>query len=142
MHGRWGTPGTLSRGGSAFSTRAGRRAPPRGARLHLPTMDIHLVFCSCPDPATASRLATAVVEERLAACASVLPGMRSVYRWQGAVEQADEVLLMAKAPADRLPRLVERLQALHPYELPEVLAVKAAGGLPAYLGWVVEATRD
>ncbi|WP_428992103.1 divalent-cation tolerance protein CutA [Pseudoxanthomonas suwonensis] len=108
----------------------------------MPTMDIHLVFCSCPDPATASRLATAVVEERLAACASVLPGMRSVYRWQGAVEQADEVLLMAKAPADRLPRLVERLQALHPYELPEVLAVKAAGGLPAYLGWVVEATRD
>ncbi|WP_447729583.1 divalent-cation tolerance protein CutA [Pseudoxanthomonas suwonensis] len=105
-------------------------------------MDVHMVFCSCPDPETAARLATAVVEERLAACASVLPGMHSVYRWQGAVERADEVLLLAKAPADRLPLLVERLQALHPYELPEVIAVQAAAGLPGYLGWVVEATRD
>ena len=78
----------------------------------------------------------------LAACASVLPGMHSVYRWQGAVERADEVLLMAKAPADRLPLLIERLQALHPYELPEVVAVQAAAGLPGYLAWVVDTTRD
>ncbi|WP_019399952.1 divalent-cation tolerance protein CutA [Pseudoxanthomonas sp. GW2] len=105
-------------------------------------MDVHLVFCSCPDPDTASTLARTLVEERLGAGASVLPGMHSVYRWQGAVELADEVLLLAKAPADRLPDLIGRLQALHPYELPEVLAVQATAGLPAYLGWVVEATRD
>src|SRR5690606_26248784 len=105
-------------------------------------MDVHLVFCSCPDPETAGRLATAVVEERLAACASVLPGMHSVYRWQGAVEHAAEVLLLAKAPADRLPLLIEPLQALHAYEPPEVVAVQAAAGLPGYLAWVVDTTRD
>ena len=105
-------------------------------------MPVHLVFCSCPDPATAQRLATALVEARLAACVSVLPQVRSVYRWQGAVEQADETLLLAKTAAARLPALVERLEALHPYELPEIVAVEAAAGLPAYLDWVADATRE
>ena len=105
-------------------------------------MPIHLVFCSCPDADTAQRLATTLVQERLAACVSVLPPMVSVYRWQGALEQASEVLLLAKAPADRVPALVERVQALHPYELPEVVAVEAAAGLPAYLDWVAAATRQ
>ncbi len=105
-------------------------------------MPVHLVFCSCPDPDTAQRLATALVEARLAACVSVLPAMRSVYRWQGAVEQAEEVLLLAKTPAGRLPALVEQLRAAHPYELPEIVAVEAAGGLPAYLDWVADATRE
>jgi periplasmic divalent cation tolerance protein len=105
-------------------------------------MPVHLVFCSCPDPATAQRLATTLVEARLAACVSVLPPMRSVYRWQGEVEQADEVLLLAKTPAERVPALVERLEALHPYELPEIVAVEAAAGLPAYLDWVADATRE
>ena len=72
---------------------------------------------------------------------SVLPAMRSVYRWQGAVEQAQEVLLLAKTAADRVPALIERLQALHPYELPEIVAVQAAAGLPAYLDWVADSTR-
>ena len=104
-------------------------------------MPIHLVFCSCPDADTAQRLAATLVEARLAACASVLPPMRSTYRWQGAVEQAEEVLLLAKTAADRVPALMERLQALHPYELPEIVAVEAAAGLPAYLDWVAESTR-
>lgn len=105
-------------------------------------MPVHLVFCSCPDPDTAQRLARSLVEARLAACASLLPGMRSVYRWQGAIEQADEVLLLAKTTGDRVPALIERLAALHPYELPEVLAVEAGAGLPAYLDWVASATRE
>ncbi len=105
-------------------------------------MPVHLVFCSCPDPATAQRLATTLVEARLAACVSVLPPMRSVYRWQGEVEQADEVLLLAKTPAERVPALVDRLRSLHPYELPEIVAVEAAAGLPAYLDWVADATRE
>ena len=113
----------------------------RGARYTSP-MPVHLVFCSCPDPATAQHLATTLVEARLAACVSVLPPMRSVYRWQGEVEQADEVLLLAKTPAETVPVLVERLQALHPYELPEIVAVEAAAGLPAYLDWVADATRE
>lgn len=102
-----------------------------------------LAFCSCPDAATASRIAQALVGERLAACVSVLPGVRSVYRWQGNVERADEVQLLIKTGADRMPALAERIVALHPYELPEVVAVEAAGGLPAYLDWVTaETTPD
>ena len=108
----------------------------------LAGMPVHLVFCSCPDPDTAQRLATALVEARLAACVSVLPQMRSVYRWQGAVEQADEVLLLAKTTGERLPVLVEQLRARHPYELPEIVAVEAGAGLPAYLDWVADATRE
>ena len=104
-------------------------------------MPVHLVFCSCPDSDTAQRLAAALVEARLAACVSLLPPMRSVYRWQGAIEQADEVLLLAKTAADRTPALVSRLRELHPYELPEIVAVEAAAGLPAYLDWVVSALR-
>ncbi|WP_374319907.1 divalent-cation tolerance protein CutA [Pseudoxanthomonas kaohsiungensis] len=105
-------------------------------------MPVHLVFCSCPDSDTAQRLAAALVEARLAACVSLLPPMRSVYRWQGAIEQADEVLLLAKTAADRTPDLVSRLRELHPYELPEIVAVEAAAGLPAYLDWVADATRE
>lgn len=105
-------------------------------------MPVHLLFCSCPDPVCAQRLAQTLVEERLVACASLLPGVRSVYRWQGRVEHADEVLLLAKTSADRVPAATARIRALHPYELPEILAVEAAGGLPAYLAWVAEQTRE
>ena len=104
-------------------------------------MSVVLVHCACPDAATADRLARALVAERLAACVSVLPGMRSTYRWEGAVEQNDEVLLLAKTTADRLPACTDRLHALHPYELPEVIAVEAAGGLAPYLAWVADETR-
>ncbi|MFC3716615.1 divalent-cation tolerance protein CutA [Luteimonas soli] len=95
-----------------------------------------LAFCTCPDAATASRIADALVGERLAACVSVLPGVQSVYRWQGGIERADEVQLLAKTTATRMPALAERIVALHPYELPEVVAVEAAAGLPAYLEWI------
>ncbi len=95
-----------------------------------------LAFCSCPDAATASRIAGALVDERLAACVSVLPSVQSVYRWQGAVERADEVQLLIKTTVARMPALAERIVALHPYELPEVVAVEAVAGLPAYLEWI------
>ena len=95
-----------------------------------------IAFCTCPDAATAARIADALVGERLAACVSVLPGVQSVYRWQGAVERADEVQLLIKTVAARMPALMARIVALHPYELPEVVAVEAAAGLPAYLEWI------
>ncbi len=95
-----------------------------------------IAFCTCPDAATASRIADALVGERLAACVSVLRGVQSVYRWQGAVERADEVQLLVKTVAGRMPALAARVKALHPYELPEVVAVEAAAGLPAYLEWI------
>lgn len=100
-----------------------------------------LVHCTCPDDASAARIADALVAERLAACVSRLPGVRSSYRWQGAVEHADEVLLLIKTTAARLDALVARIQALHPYELPEVIAVEATGGASAYLAWVADETR-
>ncbi len=99
-----------------------------------------LCYCSCPDADSAARIADALVDERLAACVGVLPGMRSVYRWQGKVKQADEVLLLVKTVQARLPALSARIQALHPYELPEVLAVDVAGGLPGYLEWIAAET--
>jgi len=100
-----------------------------------------ICFCTCPDTDTAERLAEALVEERLAACVNILPGLRSVYRWQAEVERADEVLLLIKTLPDRYPALQDRLRELHPYELPELLAVEAAAGLPAYLSWVADETR-
>lgn len=101
-----------------------------------------IVYCSCPDAPTADAIAAALVEARLAACATALPGARSTYRWQGRVEQAQEVLLMIKTTRERLDALTARIRALHPYELPEVIAVEAAGGLAPYLQWVAEQSRD
>lgn len=104
-------------------------------------MQPRLVLCTCPDPASAERIATVLVEERLAACASLLPGIRSVYRWQGAVERAEETQLLVKTAADRLDALVARLHSLHPYELPEIIAVDIIGGLRPYLAWIIDETR-
>jgi periplasmic divalent cation tolerance protein len=104
-------------------------------------MPVFLILSTCPDADTAQRLARTLVEERLAACASVLPGLVSTYRWQGQVEQAAEVQLLAKTTADRREALMARLADLHPYELPEILAVETAAGLPAYLDWVAAETR-
>ena len=104
-------------------------------------MAVLICFNTCPDPATAERLAAVLVAERLAACVNVLPGVRSTYRWQGRLQQADEVLLVIKTTPGRYPALQARLPQLHPYELPELLAVEAADGLPAYLRWVAEGTH-
>jgi periplasmic divalent cation tolerance protein len=105
-------------------------------------MTAHLVFCTCPDAASAERIADALVTERLAACVNLLPGVASVYRWQGQVERAVEVLLLIKTSHSRLQALIERIPALHPHELPEVLAVPAGAGLPAYLDWVNDQSRE
>jgi len=105
-------------------------------------MSVLLAFCTCPDADSARRLAGTLVEERLAACVNLLPGMTSVYRWRDAVETADEVQLIIKTTAARLPALAARLAELHPYELPELVAVQAAAGLPAYLAWVTAETSE
>ena len=105
-------------------------------------MSILLCLCTAPDLATARALADALVGERLAACVNMLPGLESVYRWQGQVERGEEVLLLIKTTRTCLPALQARIVALHPYELPEVLAVESAGGLPAYLDWIASETRS
>lgn len=101
-------------------------------------MDVLLCLTTCPDAAAAERIATALVAERLAACVNILPGLRSVYRWQGSVHRDDEWLLLIKTTRDAYPSLQARLPELHPYELPELLAVAVDNGLPAYLRWVHE----
>jgi periplasmic divalent cation tolerance protein len=98
--------------------------------------EVRVVLVTAPDAEAGGRIARALVEERLAACVNALPGVRSTYRWKGALHEDDEVLLVIKTRADRLAALAERVRALHPYELPEVLALPAAGGSAAYLAWV------
>lgn len=104
-------------------------------------MSARLVQISCPDAATAEALARSLVDARLAACASVQAGQRSTYRWQGATEQADEVLLVAKTWADRVDALIAHARAAHPYDVPEIVALEVVAGLDAYLAWVHAETR-
>jgi len=104
-------------------------------------MPHRLCITTCPDAGSAHSIAQALVAERLAACVNVLPGVASVYRWQGAIESATEHLLLAKTNADRVPALQARLSALHPHELPELVVVDIEGGLPAYLDWITASTR-
>jgi len=99
-----------------------------------------LVFCTCPDEATAARIAEALVGERLTACVNRLPGLTSVYLWQDEVERDTEVLLLIKTTNARFDALRARLCALYPYELPEVIAIPVTRGLPAYLQWVTACT--
>lgn len=102
--------------------------------------EMMLVFTTLPDDASAQRLAQALVEARLAACVSIQAPCRSYYRWQGAIETANEVPLLCKTSAARVADLTARIRALHPYELPEIVTVRVADGLPAYLDWVAAET--
>lgn len=95
-----------------------------------------MVLCTCTDGPPAARLAQALVEERLAACVNRLPGVVSSFRWQGRVEEEGETLLLIKSTEDRLEALTARITELHPYELPEVIAVPVLGGLDSYLDWL------
>jgi periplasmic divalent cation tolerance protein len=100
-----------------------------------------LVITNLPDRASADALARALVERRAAACVNILAPCTSVYRWKGAVETAEEYPLFAKTTRDRYSLLERVVRELHPYELPEIIAVPGGGGLPAYLDWVAAETR-
>ncbi len=95
-----------------------------------------LVITNLPDEASAKTLAAALVCERLAACVNILPPCRSIYRWQGAIEDAQETPLLIKTLSTRYEALEAAIRARHPYELPEIIAVPIARGLPDYLNWV------
>jgi len=99
-----------------------------------------IVLNTCPDLASAERIATALVEERLAACVNRIAGVASTYRWHGEVQRGDEILLLIKTSGERFDAVRERIVALHPYELPEVIAVDIALGLPPYLDWIASET--
>lgn len=95
-----------------------------------------IVFTTCPNAETAGRIARALVEERLAACVSILPPMQSIYRWKGKVETTTEQLLVIKIAARRFPEVMACIRRLHPYELPEIIAVPVVDGAPDYLAWL------
>ena len=99
-----------------------------------------VVLVMAPPGDGAAALARTLVEERLAACVNLIPGARSVYRWEGAVMDEPEQLLLIKTTAERYAALEARVRALHGYEVPEIIAIPVERGLAAYLAWVREQT--
>ncbi|MEP6604226.1 MAG: divalent-cation tolerance protein CutA [Spartobacteria bacterium] len=101
-------------------------------------MEVLLAFCTFPDAETARKVTKEIVDLRLAACGNVLPQVHSIYRWQDKVESADEILVLFKLDRARYEEFETKLKALHPYEVPEIIACKIDNGLPEYLRWVAE----
>ncbi|WP_341502122.1 divalent-cation tolerance protein CutA [Gallaecimonas sp. GXIMD4217] len=102
--------------------------------------DAQVVLCTCPDEAIARALARKLLESRLAACVNLLPGVRSLYLWQGELCDEAEVQLVIKSRAEHWPALERLIVEQHPYEVPEILALPVSQGLPAYLNWLQEET--
>ena len=100
--------------------------------------DAVVVLVTAPSAEVAASIARALVEERLAACGNVLPGLRSIYRWQGKVQEDAEALLILKTQRKRFGELRDRVLALHPYEVPEVLALPVEAGSEPYLDWIAQ----
>ena len=96
-----------------------------------------IVLCTVPDRDTATDIAEALVIERLAACVNIIPAVQSVYRWQDAIEHDEELLLLIKTSDAVWSQLQERLLALHPYELPEIISVPIQDGHSNYLNWTI-----
>jgi len=104
--------------------------------------DALVVLVTTPSPEEAARIARALVEERLAACGNVVPGLRSIYRWEGRVEDEAEALLILKTTAERFEAMRARTVDLHPYDTPEVLALPVAAGHAPYLAWLAASVRS
>lgn len=102
--------------------------------------DVRVCLVTAPDEATALGLARRLVEEKLCACANLVSGVRSIYRWQGRVEDEAEALLIIKTTAGSVDKLTDRIVELHPYDLPEVIALPVVAGLAGYLDWVTKET--
>lgn len=100
--------------------------------------DAVIVLCTFPNEQDALRIGSALIEARLAACVNVLPAVRSIYRWKGEIEQADETLLFIKTTQQRFPALRDRIKEMHSYDTPEIIAVPIVDGLSDYLGWIRE----
>lgn len=101
--------------------------------------ELLIVVCTFPDLETARQIGTALVERQLAACVNLLPGVASIYRWQGQVEHAAEVIGLFKTTKAGYPALAEALAALHPYEVPEIVACRPEAVAASYLAWVAAA---
>ena len=105
-------------------------------------MQVLVVSCTFPDRETAERISRLAVENRLAACATLVSDAESIYRWKGRIETAHETAVTFKTTEDRLAALQAFVLEEHPYEVPELVAWQVAGGAPAYLAWVEQSTRQ
>lgn len=103
---------------------------------------VYIVYATAPDEESAARIAKTVVEEQLAACANIVPRIRSIYRWQGKVEDEPESLIFFKTAGDRVTDLLARIKTLHTYDVPDIVAFPIGDGHPPYLDWVLENSRD
>jgi periplasmic divalent cation tolerance protein len=99
---------------------------------------ILLALSTFPDAETARKISNQLVAEKLAACANILPGVESIYRWKEKIESENETLVFFKLSEDGQSAFQEKLRSLHPYEVPEIIFVPVSNGLSEYLGWVVE----
>ena len=114
------------------------RAPRRRSPLAAGAL---VVMVTAPSADKAAEIARALVEERLAVCGNVVPQLRSIYRWEGAVQDEAEALLLLKTTRDRFEALRARVLSLHPYQVPEVIALPVEAGHAAYLAWIAAGTR-
>jgi periplasmic divalent cation tolerance protein len=103
--------------------------------------DFLVVLCTCPTREVASAIATAVLEERLAACVNQLPGIKSLYRWEGRIEDDEELLLLIKTTSQLFPALEEMIRDLHPYDVPEIIGLPLTVGSKDYFAWIRNSVR-
>ena len=103
-------------------------------------MAVLLALSTFPDRETAQRISNQLVTEKFAACANILPGIESIYRWKEKIETGNETLVFFKLSEDRQSAFQEKLRSLHPYEVPEIIIVPVTSGLPEYLRWVAESS--
>ncbi len=103
--------------------------------------DVLVILCTFPELSQARQVGTVLVEKQLAACVNIIPGLESLFRWEGKVCRETEVMAVIKTGRDCFSALKEALVELHPYDVPEVLALPVAGGAEAYMDWVREETR-
>jgi periplasmic divalent cation tolerance protein len=99
------------------------------------------LYTTFPDTETAERIGSQLVEERLAACVNIIPGMHSIYRWQGQIERAEEAVMIVKTLAAREAAAIAAIEAAHPYDTPAVVTLPASGGAARYLAWIAESAK-
>lgn len=99
-------------------------------------INVIVTLCTCPDRACADKIARHLVECRLAACVNILPQVTSIYRWQGQIETSQEQLLLIKSNVSTYHQIESAIQALHPYDIPEILSLPVVNGLPEYTLWI------
>ncbi len=103
--------------------------------------NFHIILSTCPDKASASKIAQLLVENQLCACVNIIPGVESVYQWKGQIESSQEYLLIIKSIKTAYSQIEQYIKANHPYELPEIIAVSVDTGLPDYFSWIENSVR-